>query len=142
MIFGKRCIFCERTVKKQDCIYYYRFVGVCCDCMKEIDNQHTVRILDTHKPLAMLIPCTHYVDKVRYALHQYKFENDRAYANVLKNVAKAKLTKWKELSGFDAVVVLPVSKSRMCERGYNQSLFMGDAVTELFGVEQHNEYIK
>lgn len=142
MIFGKRCIFCERTVKKADCEFHYRFVGVCRDCMNEIEREKIVRILDVRKPLAMLIPCTHYMPKVRHALHQYKFENDRAYAKVLAYIAKRKLAKWKELSRFDAVVTLPVSESRMRERGYNQSLFMGEAISEQFGVPEHNEYIK
>lgn len=142
MIFGKRCIFCEETKKKADCVFYDRFIGICCDCMDEIDSEKVVRILDVRKPLSAVIPCTHYVSKVRHAIHQYKFENDRAYEKALSYLAARKLAKWTQLSGFDAVVTLPVSDSRMNERGYNQSLFMGKVVSDLFRVPQHNEYIK
>ncbi len=142
MIFGKHCIFCDETKKKSDCVFDYRFIGICVDCMNRLEGEKVVRILNTRKPLAMLIPCTHYVTEVRHALHQYKFKNDRAYEKALSYLAVKKLEKWTQLKEFDAVVTLPVSKERMNERGYNQSHFMGNAVSELFAVPRHDEYIR
>jgi len=142
MIFGKRCIFCNETKKKDDCEFNYRFIGICSSCMNKIESEKAVRIIDVRKPLSAVIPCTHYTEDVRYALHRYKFANDRAYEKAMEYMAKKILSKWSQLSRFDAVVTLPLSKQRMTQRGYNQASFMSDVVSDLFRVPKHDEYIK
>lgn len=141
MIFGKYCILCEKFYKKEDCEYYYRTVCVCKGCTEEFMSNKVARILDVRKPLSMVIPCAYYNDKIRNALHQYKFENDRAYKNILAYLAERRLEKWQQLYDFDAVVVVPISKTRMRERGYNQSSFIADEISRIFNVPIHDEYL-
>ena len=142
MIFGSRCIFCEQIKKKQEFEFCYRFIGICRNCMSEIEKEKIMRIFDVRKPLSMVIPCTHYAGKVRHAMYQYKFENNRAYKKLLSYVSAKKLEKWTQLKDFDAIVTLPISKARMNERGYNQSVFMAQTVSEMFNIPQHDEYLK
>lgn len=141
-IFAKQCIFCMDYFKSKDCVWSGRGIAVCKSCMDEINNEKLVDIVEVPKPLSRVIPCTYYEGKVREAIKRYKFENNPMYGKAFYYIAEQRLRKQYRLYGFDAVVTLPLSRERQMERGYNQSLFLGDAAENILGIYRHDEYLE
>ena len=140
-IFAKRCVFCEDYFKKSDCIWHSRFLCICRDCWRNINDTPVYHITDAPPPLSRVIPCLYYTDTVRKAVHELKFNDNRAYALAFSFIVEKRLSKIWDLYPFDAIVTLPLSKQRMNERGFNQSAFIADAAEKVLGIPQHNEYL-
>ncbi len=141
-IFAKQCIFCMDYFKKHDCVWSSKGIAICKSCMEEIENDKVVDIVEVPKPLSRVIPCTHYKGKVRDAVKRYKFQYNPNYRGAFYYITEQKLNKQLRLYAFDAVVTLPLSAERLAERGYNQSLFLGEAAENILGIYRHDEYLK
>lgn len=140
MLFGRECIFCRRIIGTNMADWKKGMVCICHICSKKIAEEKSVVITNPQKPLAFVIPCTSYAGDVRDAFIRYKFQGHRAYEKGFLHIALKKLSEY-DLSGFDAIMTIPISKERMRERGFNQSLFMASAVSELFNVKEVNDEI-
>lgn len=82
-----------------------------------------------------MVAATAFETPVRECIHALKYEGQRGYATVLAAMARSALSR---LPGADAIVPVPLSRERLRERGFNQSLLIagrlaGDALPVMPG---------
>jgi ComF family protein len=68
--------------------------------------------------------------KVQQLIHHLKYNNAPLVGNKLGNIAGRQLTQSSYLDGFDAVIPVPLHKSRLRKRGYNQSACFAEGLAE------------
>jgi len=59
--------------------------------------------------------------KVQNLMHHFKYNGMQQIGNLLGNIAGSQLSKSEKLAGLDYIIPVPLHKSRLKERGYNQS---------------------
>lgn len=117
-----RCAKCGKPLRYQEDEY-------CNDC-------HT-RKHDYDKGLALFA----YDDMVRQSIYRYKYENKREYADFyaaeicLRLGSEAK--SWKA----DAIIPIPLHKSRLKQRGYNQSQLIAERVGATLDIPVLSDYV-
>ncbi len=67
-------------------------------------------------------------------VHSFKFRGRRAAAVAAGDWMARRFELFPELGEFDAVVPVPLHKSRLTERGYNQADLLAGPVSEVLGV--------
>lgn len=68
--------------------------------------------------------------KVQQLIHQLKYNNAPMVGNKLGHIAGAQLIQSEHLNMFDAVIPVPLHKSRLRKRGYNQSACFAEGLAE------------
>jgi ComF family protein len=69
-----------------------------------------------------MVAATEFATPVRECIHALKYEGQRGYAAILAAMARTALTR---LPVADAIVPVPLSRERLRDRGFNQSLLIG-----------------
>ncbi len=68
--------------------------------------------------------------KVQHLMHQLKYKNMPAIGNRLGTIAGEQLLQTQTFSNIDAIIPVPLHKSRMRERGYNQSTHFAEGLAQ------------
>jgi ComF family protein len=68
--------------------------------------------------------------KVQQLMHHFKYKNVPTIGNMLGNIAGAQLAQTDHLKSFDAVIPVPLHKSRLRKRGYNQSAHFAEGLAQ------------
>lgn len=68
--------------------------------------------------------------KVQQLMHQFKYQNAPLIGNKLGNIAGAQLNKSTSFKHIDAIIPVPLHKSRLRKRGYNQSACFAEGLAE------------
>jgi ComF family protein len=78
--------------------------------------------------------------KVQNLMHHFKYKGMKQIGNLLGNVAGDQLNKNKNFAGVDYIIPVPLHKSRLKERGYNQSACFATGLAEKLSalVEEDN----
>lgn len=98
---GPRCQRCHQVTKKT--------IAVCGDCQT---------LIEVYPAVDKIYTFTDYNDAVKMLMHRYKFLKDYAMVEIIGFICDM------NLSSYDYVVPIPISKERMRERTYNQALEM------------------
>ncbi len=78
--------------------------------------------------------------KVQNLMHHFKYNGIHRIGNLLGNIAGAQLTKSDVFNSIDYIIPVPLHKSRLKKRGYNQSLCFAEGLAEKLNanVEDNN----
>jgi ComF family protein len=78
--------------------------------------------------------------KVQHLMHQFKYKNMPGIGNKLGHIAGQQLQQNQDLKPVDFIIPVPLHKSRLRERGYNQSTRFAAGLAEKLPaqVEEHN----
>lgn len=78
--------------------------------------------------------------KVQHLMHQFKYQGMQKIGNKLGEISGLQLIQNTQLQPIDYIIPVPLHKSRLRERGYNQSanFAQGLAVKTAAQVEEHN----
>src|SRR5471030_694633 len=68
--------------------------------------------------------------KVQSLMHHFKYNGMHRIGNLLGNIAGAQLTKNEVFNSVDYIIPVPLHKSRLKKRGYNQSLCFAEGLAE------------
>lgn len=68
--------------------------------------------------------------KVQHLMHQLKYKNMPAIGNRLGTIAGEQLLQTQTFSNIDIIIPVPLHKSRMRERGYNQSTHFAQGLAQ------------
>ncbi|MES2274392.1 MAG: phosphoribosyltransferase family protein [Bacteroidota bacterium] len=68
--------------------------------------------------------------KVQHLMHSLKYKNTPLIGNKLGSIAGAQLLQAAHLNDIDAVIPVPLHKSRLRKRGYNQSACFAEGVAQ------------
>ena len=78
--------------------------------------------------------------KVQNLMHHFKYKGMHRIGNLLGNIAGGQLSKNEKFATVDHIIPVPLHKSRLKQRGYNQSACFADGLAEKLNavVENHN----
>lgn len=78
--------------------------------------------------------------KMQHLLHHFKYKGIGKIGNILGNIAGKQLAANPVFSKADAIIPVPLHKSRLRKRGYNQSTCFAEGLSEKLNipVEEHN----
>lgn len=129
---GKKRYVCQRC--KQEPIYIGRnsVCSVCLSPISEGESRCGKCILKPPK-YQRLVSCVEYSGKVKTSLHRYKFRG-RSDLHVPFSRLLINRLEDENVTDFDAVVPVPLSKKRYKERGYNQSALIAQDIATHFNV--------
>lgn len=108
-ITGTLCRTCSRTLSQIDPKYIV--IDQCLDCVKWDKDKKWAGTLEENNSVVT------YNDFAQEVIARYKYRGDYILANVFAYLMKKKLS----TLTFDAIVPIPLSASRLYERGFNQS---------------------
>lgn len=81
--------------------------------------------------------------KVQNLMHHFKYNGMQQIGNLLGSVAGNQLIKNEKFAGVDYIIPVPLHKSRLKERGYNQSACFARGLAEkLNGVVEENNLVR
>ncbi len=145
LIYPKRCTMCDCTVEPSDklicpsCAKTLRFTSdpFCLKCGKQLSHEETEYCSDCEKKRhsfdagRSLFP---YSDRVIKSLYRLKYSNRPGYAEFygmkMALVFSELIEKW----GVQVIIPIPLHKSRLKVRGYNQAALMAGALGALAGI--------
>lgn len=140
-IFPGVCFHCGIQVSEQE-------VLICDTCWKMIprNTHHTIssgdKALTRKKYFSFVAWRFGYNDDVRELIHFFKFNNYSFLHERLGFEMSHTLLNVKELSTADALVPVPLHRTRMRERGYNQSLLLANTLSENTGIPVINALVR
>ena len=73
--------------------------------------------------------------KVQQLMHQFKYKNTPLIGNKLGHIAGAQLSQSPAFQQIDAVIPVPLHKSRLRKRGYNQSACCAEGLAETLKIK-------
>ena len=121
MIFPPVCGVCGKIDNK----------GICNKCFLKLMALAENRIMDqweTEKNFHQLIYIFKYEGMIRKIILDYKFnEKSYIYETFVNFILKDEKI-FKKLQTYDTIIPVPISKTRMKERGYNQSFLIAKAL--------------
>lgn len=118
VLFPAKCVLCSALLESRE-------TDLCRACRKEVpeapESQHRLPYLDRY------VAVWYYEDRVRASLLRFKFRNARSYAAAYGRLLGMKLIR-EELTDFDLLTWVPVSRRRRWQRGYDQVELLARAV--------------
>ena len=136
MIFPPVCGVCGKIDNK----------GICNKCFLKLMALAENRIMDqweTEKNFHQLIYIFKYEGMIRKIILDYKFnEKSYIYETFVNFILKNEKI-FEKLKTYDTIIPVPISKKRMKERGYNQSLLIAREISQILHIElQENCLLK
>ncbi len=115
ILFPPRCVFCRRFLKSGN---ERRICSACRDSLP-YTNDKKISIRDAEDCVA----CLFYRDKVRTAIHRFKFKGASGYASSFGHLLAQSIQR--NFSGrYDLITWVPVSARRKQTRGYDQAMLL------------------
>ncbi|MBV8388479.1 MAG: ComF family protein [Mucilaginibacter sp.] len=72
--------------------------------------------------------------KIQHLMHNFKYKGVQRIGNLLGNVAGEQLLKSPIFKTADIIIPVPLHKSRLRKRGYNQSMCFAEGLSEKMGI--------
>jgi ComF family protein len=72
--------------------------------------------------------------KMQHLMHNFKYKGVQKIGNLLGNIAGGQLMQSPVYNTIDMIIPVPLHKSRLRKRGYNQSLCFADGLSQKMGV--------
>jgi len=136
-----RCCICGRDAENavcEACLARLRFIDgrVCLKCGKGIEDEYGDNVCpdcfgkDKHYDLAF--SCFQYKEMGKTIIHKLKYEGCKGVAPVLAKLMHHKLKD--EGIWADAIVPVPIHKSKEESRGFNQAMLIAEEVAAMGGI--------
>ena len=118
ILFPPRCVFCRRFIKSGSSL-------ICDDCRKSLPYTRNGGE-KTGDFFTVCIAPLYYEADVRESLHRFKFKGATGYSKVYGQLLADCIRE--NLSGrYDLISWVPLSRNRLKERGYDQSMLLAMA---------------
>ena len=112
--------------------------GLCTKCIRRLEEFAKFEIIKENgenKNFQELIYIFNYEGFIRKLIIDYKFnEKSYIYVSFVKFILKHKKI-FEKLKSYDTIIPVPISKKRMRERGYNQSLLIARNLSKDLGID-------
>jgi ComF family protein len=127
------CYICERCKKKLSYIQSPR----CLKCGKPVDHDETEFCYDCSRVEHIYtqgVGVWAYTNEIKNSIYQFKYHNKREYGTFygleIKNRYEAVINNWHA----DVLIPVPLHKSKLRKRGYNQAEIIAKEVGSLLGM--------
>lgn len=102
----------------------------CFRCLKRTDDFRTCKTCNPKARLLHVWPASEYNEQLAVAIKKFKYERNRALARPLAGIIRANLPYF---SKTPLIVPIPTATSRARQRGYDHTLLLARALSELTG---------
>ena len=136
-IFPKKCVFCGQALSAGEPI------DICGDCSGKIPYFNGSYLFESGKTGSgntcnRIICALTYTDFVRKTISGYKFYDHREYGLTLAALLCERILRAEGISAvgqsFDFITCVPLSRSRLRERGYNQAAILANYAARHLGL--------
>ncbi|MBR4759857.1 MAG: ComF family protein [Lachnospiraceae bacterium] len=145
LIFPPRCPVCDGLLKKREQIVCsrceknlpYVMEPYCMKCGKALEDEGDDLCPDCRRITHDFVRCRSvfvYEDRMKSAMYRFKYGGRKEYAKAFADLTVRHLGDWIRQIGPDAVISVPLHKSRMRKRGYNQAGLFAKALSERLGL--------
>lgn len=117
-LYPEKCVLCGRVLQRQE-------LDLCHACRTEAPD--CTRFRAKFPFISQWIALWRYEGNVRSSLHRYKFYGHRVYAKSYGRLLAMRLLT-EEMTDFDILTYVPVSRKRLRRRGYDQVQLFAEAV--------------
>lgn len=136
------CIFCNKRINVNNSFYNNGHVGMCADCLNKLSpTPHPPLFAAEGSNIDYVVSPLFYKGRLRELIKDLKFNNCRAYAEVLSDLMCNLLNDMTFLADFDCIVPVPLSKKRFTERGYNQSALLAEPFAKMLGIPMREDIL-
>lgn len=126
LLYPQRCVFCERVIAPdEDC---------CPACEETVPKAYALSRLPIRDRAVYCVTPYAYHAVVRSALIRFKFYGKQSYARFFSHQIVAALQETGLIGRFSVVTAVPLSRGRLRERGYNQSVLLAREVARLLEI--------
>lgn len=115
------CVFCDERKSACTARIINAKIGICSDCYDSLDKTAPALPYQGTKNISYIMSPFEYTGTMREAILDFKFKNCRSYAPLFADMMKEYLDSYDIWNEFDFIVPVPLHKSRLKERGYNQA---------------------
>ena len=127
------CIFCgTRTYGGKRFAYS---CGICTECDENMERTPPGGTFAGSPDVSYIISPLFYTGRTRDAIMRFKFEGWECCGNVFAYIMRQCAAQFPHLKDFGLVIPVPLSKARLNERGYNQSVPLAKAVADEIGIK-------
>ncbi|MCR5798598.1 MAG: ComF family protein [Lachnospiraceae bacterium] len=149
-LFPRRCPVCDRVIRNRDicteCEAKQHFVDgeTCRKCGKKITGKDGIYCYDcrrTQKRFDRGFAVFEY-EYIRTSLYRFKYNGRAEYAGYYARVTKEKLGRTLEMIGIEAFIPVPIHRSRLAKRGYNQAGEYARRLSELCSIPVREDIIE
>lgn len=128
------CIFCNERKTTDTAHKINGKIGICQKCNAEISRTPPNSPYQGSKNINFTVSPFEYRGKLRQVILNFKFEDCPSYAPLLANMMLPYLNSYDIWPDFDYIVPVPLHKSRLRKRGYNQSELLAKELANLLNI--------
>ncbi len=128
------CICCQRKKEKTAAFLREEYIGICRECNEKLQYIAKDAVFCGNENLQSIFSVFYYKGIIRNAISRYKFSGQRRYGKIFSLLMYDYLKDLELQKNFDLITMIPISKKRLWERGYNQSEDLAKALSEMLGI--------
>ncbi len=131
---GYLCCGCLRRFIRDQSAFVYKRNCICKDCFAKIEAYPKMYRFEASKYVDYLTPILRYKGLYRDIFLDFKFRSNPAYGHLIGKILAHYIKDCDLFSEYSYIVTVPASKTRMNERGYNQTEIMAGYVSEALNI--------
>lgn len=138
---GLICICCKRRKKCAEYVISEKYTGICKSCNEKIMYMPEGTVFAGSENLSSLYAVLKYDGIIQRAIKDYKFYGQQRYSKVFVELMYEYFKNMNLDKEFDIVTMIPISRKRWLERGYNQTELLAKPLAEKLGIEFKNNCV-
>ena len=137
---GFICICCKRRKSQKEGIRE-KYIGICDSCNEKICYMPENSVFKGSENLSSLYAVLGYKGIIKRAIRDYKFHGQQRYGKIFVELLYQYFKNMNLDKEYDLVTMIPLSRKRWLERGYNQSELLAKSLAEKLGIEFKNNCV-
>lgn len=135
ILFPKRCVLCDEIIEFDKMF--------CENCKSGLPKSPLVRFISNYETdeVFKCISVFKYSGNARISILKFKFHGHKEYSDIFANLI-CDFLKSEEISDIDFICSVPISESRIKQRGYNQSELLSNSVGKILRIPVNNVIVK
>lgn len=128
------CICCKRRKGRGEAYIAEKYIGICRSCESKLERIAPGAVFKGNDDINSLFSVFYYKGLIRNALMNYKFFGQWRYGKIFTMLMYDYLKDLHLEDNFDLVTMVPISRKRFLERGYNQTEFLAEPLADMLGI--------
>lgn len=150
MLYPSRCVFCDRVIEglEYGCCSLCRAdiirEPICKSCGKQLQDRSREFCDDCSRLEHEFIEgrALYTYDEVKDSIYRLKYDNRREYAVYYGKMLGKYYGKWLKDKRVQAIIPVPLHKSRLRKRGYNQALLLAETIGRYLDIPVRTDIIQ
>lgn len=136
------CVFCDERKYIDTAYKTSDKIGICKECFASLDKTSYAQPYFGTRDISYIMSPFEYTGSMRKAILDFKFDNCRAYAPLLAMLMNDYLDSYSIWYEFDYIIPVPLHKSRLKERGYNQAELIAEHVSKYLNIPMRTDMLE